>query len=268
MPSRGYLQQFTFGRREGVQDLLDMESYCSSLTDECDFNDSDSLDFGSVNFGGKDDAVAEKDETADGDDEENDGDEWDEDEFPPLDLNGEALKRVASQYLPGDHGRCVDICTMPRASYHEIRLLSFEDGWSCTGRFVRNHEEPLAVLESEVAAREYVRKHTSIPVPETYFVNPDPNHVAGAVFVIMERVEATHLYKIWDELSLEHKRAVIAQIAGVVLQLAELRFDRIGSLKADGSIGPLNDCYVGEGTNGPFTTTQAYLLGGAPNPST
>jgi hypothetical protein len=47
-------------------------------------------------------------------------------ETPPLDLNYEALKHIATMYL--SHGTCVDITTLRRGSYHEVRVLHFDDG--------------------------------------------------------------------------------------------------------------------------------------------
>lgn len=163
-------------------------------------------------------------------------DPWREHETPPLDLNYEALKHIASTCL--SHGNCIDITTLRRGGFHEIRVLHFEDGWSCIARFTRDYEM-LCKTESELVTMEYVRNHTSIPVPQIYFVNHNENHVVGASFVLMERLEGQPLCNIWAGLTLEYKKSVIGQLAHVLGQLAELQFDSIGSLKADGTLGPL-----------------------------
>lgn len=233
-------------------------SDCSSDTDEYDSDDSDSLDFGSVSY---------EDKTGEQDVEEpaHEADaEWSDDKYPPLPINEEALKHIASQFLPGNHGKCVEITSLPRGSNHEIRLLHFEDGWTCIGRFARDIHEALAVLESEVATAEYVRMHSTIPVPETYFVNPNPNHVVGAAFTITEKIEGQPLYKIWDELTLDHKKSVMSQISDIVIQMAEMKFAGIGSLKADGTLGALKDIPRAQHA---FYGTKEYLLADAPNPS-
>jgi hypothetical protein len=90
----------------------------------------------------------------------------------------------------------------------------------------------------------------------------------GAAFVLLERIEGVHLYKIWDELPLPHKKNVIQQIAEVVLQLAALEFDGIGSLRAGGSLGPLNDCFAVPKPDREFTTTSQYLICDEPDPQT
>jgi aminoglycoside phosphotransferase (APT) family kinase protein len=117
-------------------------------------------------------------------------------------------------------------------------VLHFEDGWNCIARFTRDYEM-LQKTESELATIEYVRKNTTIPVPEIYFVNHNENHVVGAPFVLMERMDGGRLCDIWEDLSLEHKLDVMGQIAEVVGQLSEQKFDKIGSLTRDGTVGPM-----------------------------
>lgn len=203
---RNSSQPFAFGTRQGTYDLLDVDSDCSSPTDEYDSSTDDSLDFGSVKFNGEENQAIQDEGIANGDE---DNGVWDDDEFPPLDLNHEALEHVVNQYLTGNRGKCTGITTLPRGSSHEIRLPEFEDGWSCIGRFARDRAEPPAVLESELAMTEYIRKHTTIPVPRTYFINYNPNHVVDAAFVLLERIKGVHLYKIWDALPLEYKKNVL-----------------------------------------------------------
>lgn len=188
-------------------------------------------------------------------------DSW-SDEVPPLNLNYEALKHLVDHFLPGSHGACIDITTMRRGGFHEIRVLHFEDGWSCIARFTREYES-LEKTESELATIEYVRKHTTIPVPEIYFVNYNENHVVGAPFVLMERMDGGPLGDIWDALPLEHKLDVMRQLANVTGQLTEQKFEALGMIKKDGTIGPvLSDPEDG----GPiaehaFTSTlEAYLF--------
>lgn len=203
-------------------------------------------------------ASDEKDEK-DGPDSEYD-DYWDPDEQPPLNLHYEALKHIADHFLPGAHGACTNITTLERGGWHEIRVLHFEDGWSCIGRFTRE-AEPLHKTESELATMEYVRKHTSIKVPEVYYVNYNENHVVGAPFLLIERLDGKPLGLYWENLSLDHKLSVIEQLAGVYGELASLKFDRIGSLKSDGSVGPLIDQaeWWHPLAEQPFETTEEYL---------
>ncbi|KAI7241995.1 hypothetical protein KC330_g282 [Hortaea werneckii] len=189
-------------------------------------------------------------------------DSWTSTEYAQLDLNYEALRHVANYYLPGGHGKCTSITRVGRGTFHEIRLLEFHDGWACIGRFTRNTQENLAVAESEIATRKYVRKHTSIPVPETYYVNLDPTNPVGAPFVLMELIEGRTLNSMWRDLKTEFRLAALREIAKVLAQLARLRFDVIGSLKPSGVIGQMQNQTIPDHVSGrgPFVSLKDYML--------
>ncbi len=191
---------------------------------------------------------------------------WRKDEFPPLALDHEALKLVTTREISG-HGECVKIDALDRGSFHEVRVLEFEDGWTCVGRFTRRRDEHRHVRESAVATMKYVREHTTIPVPEIYHVNFDQQNDVGASYVIMERMPGQRLYTIWEGLSTEHKIAVMEQIADVLAQLSNLKFDKIGSFNLNGEIGPLQNHAIPHevGERGPFNTMEDYLLSFIPD---
>ncbi|KAK3712960.1 hypothetical protein LTR37_008845 [Vermiconidia calcicola] len=197
------------------------------------------------------------------------GHSWASDEYEALDLNYDALKHVATCYVPGDHGKCTNIETLERGSFHEIRILEFADGWSCIGRFTRNKHEHLSITESEIATVKYVRQHTTIPVPETYFVNFDPTHAVGSAFVLMERMQGIHLYAIWEKLNTDQRFAVVEQIADVLAQLASLKFEKIGSINIHGEVGPLQSHAIPptSSARGPFSSVADYMLSFVPDVS-
>ncbi|OQO07901.1 hypothetical protein B0A48_06693 [Cryoendolithus antarcticus] len=172
-----------------------------------------------------------KEETQEANESEESGD------TPPLVINLDALQHIAEYYLPGVHGACIDMTELQSGSHHGVRVLHFADGWSCVGRFLRK-ATPLSVLESELATIDYLWKHTTMPVPQTYFVNPNPNHAVGAVFTLIERMEGVQLGSIWVDLTLAHKIEVIEQLADVIAQLTSLKFHLAGSLNAHGTLGP------------------------------
>jgi hypothetical protein len=207
------------------------------------------------------DDESEPDDSGDSVSDSGSEDSW-EGEPAPLELNYDALKHIADLFLPGAHGTCVEITTLKRGTFHEARVLHFEDGWSCIGRFTRNPEvELLAQAESALATMAYVRRHTTIPVPQIYFVNHSPNHVVGSTFVLMEHMPGVRLSDLWLDLGFEDRLSVVGQIADVLGQLAELKFNSVGCLRDDGTIGPLLST-TGEARrlgDHAFTTTEEYV---------
>ena len=113
----------------------------------------------------------------------------------------------------------------------------------------------------------YIKTHSTIPVPEVYFFDMDPNNRVGAQFMIIEKLPGKSLYDAWDnDLSFDDLLSIVTDIAHIHVQLSALHFDQIGSIKANGTIGPvyypLPDGTVG--SMGPFTSTREYLLSHLP----
>ena len=190
--------------------------------------------------------------------------EYDSDEPPQLELDLQKLMDSATLALKTP---CHGVKRLTRGSNHEIFVLSFDisetapeslrrAGFSCIARAAREAGQT-ARDESEIVSARYVRRHTKIPVPEIYHYDLDPDNDVGAPYSLMERLPGKHLYKIWDALSLDHKKVALSQIANVIVQLAGLKFDKIGSLFESG-IGPVvHPCH--RRREGPFSTTLDYL---------
>ncbi|TKA26131.1 hypothetical protein B0A50_04628 [Salinomyces thailandicus] len=183
------------------------------------------------------------------------------DDYPPLNINDEALKHIAECYLPATHGKCVEVCKLEGGTYHEICLLEFEDEWTCIARLTRNKRENTTVTESEIETRRFVRRHTSIPVPETYFANLDPANAVGAPFVLMEDMKGYQLAIMWNALKTDYRLKVLAEIARVIAQLARLHFNKFGSLRPGGAVGRLQNKTIPdhEPGRGPFSTTNDFM---------
>ncbi|CAM1502466.1 Fc.00g044500.m01.CDS01 [Cosmosporella sp. VM-42] len=192
-------------------------------------------------------------------------DEYDSDEPPELELNIRKLMDLATETF---HATCTSASRLTRGSWHEIFALQFQpndttpheslarSGNSCIARFARVKGNS-AKEESEIATIRYLKQHTSIPVPEIFYQDLDPENEIGAAFVLMERMPGRHLYKTWDDLSLDDKKVALSEIATVITQFASLQFDMIGCLTESG-IGPIiSPCY--KSPQGPFQSTLEYL---------
>jgi aminoglycoside phosphotransferase (APT) family kinase protein len=146
-----------------------------------------------------------------------DEDGYDSDEYPELQPNFPALRaRIVSNL----HSNIFSWTKLTRGRYHEIYLLHSSKEKNYIARFSRFAESPTK-LQSEIATMRYIRAHTSIPVPAVYLYDIDtsPKNDVGLQFIIMEQMEGQHLYNIWDDLSTEHQKVVLSEIAKVLAQL-------------------------------------------------
>ncbi|KAJ3506907.1 hypothetical protein NLJ89_g6602 [Agrocybe chaxingu] len=203
------------------------------------------------------------------DSDSNTCDSYDSDEYPELHPNFDALQNRILSDLNLSLARWQKLT---KGRYHEIYVLytsptDGSEGNKLIARFSRFIECPKK-LQSEIATMRYVRLHTKIPVPEVYLIDTSPDNRVGAQYVVMQQMEGQHLYRIWDDLTIDHQKAVLCQIAAVLAQLANCKFDSIGCLQDDFSVGPLiHSIGVTEDgidsirivCKGPFPTTLDYL---------
>ena len=89
--------------------------------------------------------------------------------------------------------------------------------------------------------------------------------------LLVMNYEGVNLYQIWNDLTLEHKKAVLVQliqVAWVLGQLADMEFEATGSIAEDGSVEPLlhhmvekvdGEEVIKDMSDGPFRSTSDYL---------
>lgn len=100
--------------------------------------------------------------------------------------------------------------------------------------------DPWYKTESEVATIEYVRRHTSIPVPKVYSYDSSTENKLGFEWIMMEKMAGKPLFEFWDVdmftknlLDMATKLQLARTVAEWVHQLSKFSFDVIGSLYID-----------------------------------
>ncbi|RPB20353.1 hypothetical protein L211DRAFT_524223 [Terfezia boudieri ATCC MYA-4762] len=149
-------------------------------------------------------------------------------------------------------------------------------------------------LRSEANTMNFIRKHTTIPVPEVYAFDSRLDNVINAPYIAMEFIDGINMFEKWygtadgdekrGEEQLEERRVRwLKAVAEILFELGKFRFDKCGMLDftddGDGpiSIGPLSvsdmeaekqlqECSIDLVPPkfceiGPFLDTKTYLLG-------
>ena len=80
------------------------------------------------------------------------------------------------------------------------------------------------------------KNHPAIPVPQVY-VYPDGATEDELPFVAEQFIEGLPLSDTWKLYTEAEKEEVAGKVAKVVVQLGEIRFDAIGGMQADGTLG-------------------------------
>ncbi|KAK6334333.1 hypothetical protein TWF730_003548 [Orbilia blumenaviensis] len=157
--------------------------------------------------------------------------------------------------------------------------IIFEDGVSWVAKVPKpwRSSHYNEAMYSQISAWRYLKKHTSIPVPEVFYYayDSDPANNVAASFMLYEKLPGHHV----PELDVENPTSIgkaarfHGQLADVILQLSTCTFESIGSIQQsatdsdDFSVGPLysvqNTYPLARGraaTNrGPYTSAFEYL---------
>ncbi|KAJ7491626.1 hypothetical protein B0H11DRAFT_1803782 [Mycena galericulata] len=158
---------------------------------------------------------------------------------------------------------CTGSYPIAQGGSNTVFLLTFEDGSDALAR-VRgglSAEPPECSSEllasqflSEVATIAYVRKHTSIPVPEVYHSDSDPKNALGTRYMFMQRIAGENLGTAWQSMSHEQREGVVTELAHMEAQLLQRPLPMIGSIiDDDGTVGPL-----GPSSTDPFTLRDPF----------
>lgn len=71
-----------------------------------------------------------------------------------------------------------------------VRLLEFSDGTRWAARVhIRRNDSPLissTKLKNEVATMQFIKEHSSLPVPRVFTYESDENNSVSAAFILME----------------------------------------------------------------------------------
>ena len=155
---------------------------------------------------------------------------------------------------------CIISDQFTHGGFNLVIEIVFDDGvfWIARIRFdtdLADHQR--RIMESEISTMQYVREHTTIPVPELHASDSGKNNPFQAPFILMEGV--TGWEPDWNNLSADLQGKIIHQMAGIKVKLGNLRFPKIGSLQRDES-GKyyIDSIFVGGKTAGPFDSARDY----------
>ncbi|OAT13807.1 hypothetical protein BDBG_08936 [Blastomyces gilchristii SLH14081] len=149
---------------------------------------------------------------------------------------------------------------------HLVRLLIFNDNtkWIARIQLRECNSESIKHLLHEVHTLALIREQTRIPVPQVFGYELSRVNIVGAAFMIMEFIPGNtamdafggwHVHK--GEIPSNYKAKFFRAIAGIQVEMASIRFPKIGMIvkREDGTydIDPI------PGLGGPFKTASDYF---------
>ena len=116
------------------------------------------------------------------------------------------------------------------------------------------------MIESSVITMEYVRNHTTIPVPRVHFHDSRCNNPLKAPFIVMDFIDGVPIpFSDFDPENETQATTIYKQLCRISCQLSKLRFDTIGSIsKKPNSPLSLGPKFWNGAQYGPFTDPEEY----------
>ncbi|KAK4139424.1 kinase-like domain-containing protein [Dichotomopilus funicola] len=176
-----------------------------------------------------------------------------EPKLPPDDLHrywrSHEEEGYLERYWPGDHDDAAWIRNIRKVLSHQFpEFADAEIEYFAKGTFNRLYSlshpkwekryifrvsipvEPFYKTESEIATMEYIRCHTTMPVPQVIAFSSSDDNELGYEWILMERMPGEPLRTLWSSMPDEARVKVFAELAAHVKQLVSLRFSKFGNL--------------------------------------
>ncbi|KAL2160140.1 hypothetical protein VTH06DRAFT_1795 [Thermothelomyces fergusii] len=138
------------------------------------------------------------------------------------------IRRILSRQFPDLAN--ADIRYFSNGTFNRLYSIT-KPTWDKTYLFrVSIPVEPFFKTESEVATMEYVRRHTTMPIPRAVAFSSSDDNELGYEWILMEMMPGEPLRKLWSAMPEGARVAVFAELAVHVKQLVALRFSKFGNV--------------------------------------
>ncbi|RHZ47802.1 uncharacterized protein CDV56_104518 [Aspergillus thermomutatus] len=130
----------------------------------------------------------------------------------------------------GDSSRVAAIDKM-EGRFSKAFLMKRTDGTDVIAKIpCRIAGPPSLTTAGEVGVLEYVRRHTSIPVPRVLSWSSDGSNAVGAEYIIMGKAAGVPLFQVWGNMTEFEKLHLIKNLTKLEAQLATIKFPAYGGL--------------------------------------
>ncbi|KAF5380784.1 hypothetical protein D9757_007105 [Collybiopsis confluens] len=144
----------------------------------------------------------------------------------PFEVDRKLLKDVVREKMNEEVAR---IKFLSAGTFHKAYLITLVDRRQVVARVARKFM-PRLKTESEVATMQYLREHTSIPVPTVYHYDSNPYNRLGGEFILMSKAPGIPLTNVYHSLSFNSLVKLLTNLAELVIPLLAHRFSALGSL--------------------------------------
>jgi hypothetical protein len=148
----------------------------------------------------------------------------------PREPDIDVVRKLAVSCLPTDAFTHAEIGLFAQGAFHRLYCISSNLTAVKYLMRVALPVDPFYKTESEVATMEYVRKHSSMPVPRIIAYTSSASNELGFEWILMEKVDGVPLNDVWEAMPFDSKADLTVGFAGFMKQLRACRFPLFGNL--------------------------------------
>ncbi|KAI1126050.1 kinase-like domain-containing protein [Nemania abortiva] len=144
-------------------------------------------------------------------------------------FNFPKLCEKAIESSPG--ARKIMQCDKVEGNFNRAFILHLDNDSKVVARIPFSVAGPTRLTtNSEVATMSYLRKNTSIPVPNVLDWSDNPNNPIGTEYIIMDHVPGVQLRRIWPEMTTHQHMLCVKNLTKLVKQMNDMEFPAYGSI--------------------------------------
>ncbi|KAL8786282.1 MAG: hypothetical protein Q9213_002877 [Squamulea squamosa] len=146
-----------------------------------------------------------------------------------INLNFESLQKRVLEL--GDGAKYIQSYEKKEGGFNKAFIFSFDNDKKLVARLPTRVAGPSKLTtNSEVATIEYLRSHTSVPIPKILDWSDDPSNAIGGEYIIMEYARGVQLHQKWPTMNVVQRIKCIKSIMSNMKQVAAIVFPAYGSL--------------------------------------
>ncbi|KAK3316862.1 hypothetical protein B0H66DRAFT_478142 [Apodospora peruviana] len=142
-------------------------------------------------------------------------------------------RALAVAHLPHEYADAA-IAPFAQGAFHCLYTITAASAASPQPQYLMRvalPADPFFKIESEVATMEYVREHSSLPIPRVIAFCSDASNPLGFEWILMEKiVDGVPLDDVWDDMTFEAKTKLTLDFAHRIKPLMDLRFSLLGNI--------------------------------------
>ncbi|KAI9808736.1 MAG: hypothetical protein M1825_003888 [Sarcosagium campestre] len=149
--------------------------------------------------------------------------------------------------------------------FSKALLMTTENGVEVVAKIpYPNAGRPRYSTASEAAVLQYLRSHTTIPVPKILAWSADPSNPVGTEYIVMEKAPGIQLSKVYDDITQTGRLSLIKGLTQLEKQFSTIQFPAYGNLYFRHSISKESERHLLDSSLDP---TGSYCIGPACGPA-